>query len=191
MTQYVSKLGLLLTEALSIVIQASPGRHLSGASSFAAGAPAEPQGCFCSIPDVLEDRSGGSTIQLPRDSSPPSQQRHSRVQSGHGHQHAGSSDQRNRGTRESRCTDAGARNAPAAFAIDPGEAEAANALTVNSGLPRPSDSKPQSLVSAPWSSPPHSDEDRAILNPSSSSPVTFSPASHALPQIATTAGPGA
>ena len=168
------------------------GRHLMGASSVTADAPAEPQGCFCSIPDVPEDRSGGSMIQLPGDSSPPSQQRHSRMKSGHGRQHAGSSGpQRKRGTQESRCTDAGMRNTPAAFAIDPGEAEPGNPLTVKSGPPEISDSKSQSPTSAPRSPPPHSDEDRAILGPGSSSPVTFSPASTALPQIATTAGPGA
>ena len=167
------------------------GHHLmASASSVAAGAPAESQGCFCSVPDVPEDRSGGSTIQPPGEDSPPSPKRHRRVQSGHGRQHAGSSSQRNRRTQQSCTTDTGACNTPAAFAIDPGEAEPGHALTVKSGPPGPSDSNPQSLTSAPWSLPPHSDEDRAISNPSSSSPVTFSPASTALPQIATTAGPG-
>ncbi len=167
------------------------GRHLMGALSVAAGAPAEPQGCCCSLPDVPEDRSGGSTIQLPRDDSPPSQQRHGRIQSGHGRPHAGSIRQRNGRPQESHCTDAGACNTPGAFAIDPGQAKPEDSLTAASGPPGRSHSKSQSLISAPSSQPPHSDEDRAYSTPSSSSPVTFSPASTALPQTATTAGPGA
>lgn len=155
------------------------------------GAPAEPQGCCCSLPDVPEDRSGGSTIQLPRDHSPPSQQRHGRIQSGHGRPHAGSIRQRNGRPQESHCTDAGACNTPGAFAIDPGQTKPEDSLTAASGPPGRSHSKSESLISAPSSPPPHSDEDRANSTPSSSSPVIFSPASTALPRTATTAGPGA